>query len=132
MDTTQIQAQEDILRMRKAIQELAVLGVLTPETVGTYEQTILQIWKEAERRRVSLQQQAEVLRKQAAAADAQAGAFSAMASIMFSVVHGFVEVSQKRALEDAERARDAAERGELPVVTEDPKPARKRGPKLSG
>lgn len=127
MDTTQIQAQEDILRLRKSIQELAVLGVLTPDTIGTYEQTVLQIWKEAERRRISLQQQAETLRRQAAAADAQAGAFSAMASIMFSVVHGFVEASQKRAQEDAERAREAAEREDGPVA-EDTK-SRKRGPK---
>jgi hypothetical protein len=100
MDTN---LQDDLLRLRKRVNDLKSLGYMTPESAGTYEQTILLTWQEADRRRQTLLNQAETLRRQAAAADAQAGAFATMASILFNIVNGFVEAGQKRLREEAER-----------------------------
>jgi len=109
MDNT---LQMDLLKLRKRVNDLQALGYMSPESAGMYEQTILQTWQEADRRRLTLLSQAETLRRQAAAADAQAGAFATMASILFSIVNGFVEAGQKRAQEEAERKveQDAAAR----------------------
>ena len=87
--------------------DLKGLGYMTPESAGTYEQTILLTWQEADRRRQTLLSQAETLRRQAAAADAQAGAFGTVASILYNIVNGFVEAGQKRLREEAERKAEA-------------------------
>lgn len=95
--------QDEILKLRKRLHDLLALGYLTPESAGTYEQTLLQIHQETDRRKQQLMHQATVLRRQADAAEAQGHAFSAMASIMYSIVNGFYEAGQKRLREDAER-----------------------------
>lgn len=117
MDNT---VQEDVLRLRKRVNDLKALGYMTPESAGTYEQTILLTWQEAERRRQALMSQAETLRRQSAAAEAQAGAFATMASILFNIVNGFVEAGQKRLREDAERQseRDAQAAAVIAPVAE--------------
>jgi len=112
--------QIDLLKLRKRVNDLQALGYMTPESAGMYEQTILQTWQEADRRRQSLLSQAETLRRQAAAADAQAGAFATMASILFSIVNGFVEAGQKRSQEEAERKREAAENAPEPQAAVTP------------
>lgn len=114
MDNT---VQEDLLRLRKRVNDLKGLGYMTPESAGTYEQTVLQTWQEAERRRQTLLSQAETLRRQSAAAEAQAGAFAAMASIMYNIVNGFVEAGQKRLREDAERTAERQADAAPAVVT---------------
>jgi HD-like signal output (HDOD) protein len=95
---------EMILRLRKRVKDLMALDYMTPESAGTYEQTILQFWQEVDRQRMVCLQQAETLRRQASAAEAQAGAFTAIGSILFNVVNGFVEAGQKKAQEEIERA----------------------------
>jgi len=129
MDSTTV--QQDLLKLRKRVQDLKALGYMTPESAGTYEQTVLQTWQEADRRRQTLLSQAETLRRQSAAAEAQAGAFATMASILYSIVNGFVEAGEKRLREEAERTaeRKAAEpqpdppsNGTIPL-----KPRLKRG-----
>lgn len=114
MDETNINMQKDLLRLRQKMMGLQGLGYMTPESFGTYQQTLLQIWQEAERRRQTCVSQAATLRTQAAAAEAQAGAFSVMASIMYSVVNGFVEAGEKRVAEEAERD---ATKAVIPVVS---------------
>jgi hypothetical protein len=99
MDNT----QEEILKLRKRVHDLTALGYMTRESAGTYEQTILQTWQEADRRRQTLMGQAETLRRQAAAAEAQAGAYTTMASILYNIVNKFVEAGQKRLQEETER-----------------------------
>jgi hypothetical protein len=94
---------EEILRLRRRVKDLLSLGYMTEESGGTYEQTILQVWQEADRGRVNCLQQAETLKRQAAAAEAQAGAFTMMSSILYNVVNGFVEAGNRRSREDAER-----------------------------
>lgn len=102
--------QEELLMLRKRVKDLLELGYLTAEAAGTYEQTILQAWQEADRRRAQLRQKAETLRLQAAAADAEASAFGTVGSILYNIVNGFVENGRKRLAEEAERARELEER----------------------
>lgn len=111
-----VSVQEDLLRLRKRVQDLRGLGYMTAESAGTYEQTVLQAWHEAERRRTSLLNQAEILKRQAAAAEAQAGAFATMASILYNIVNGFVEAGQKRLREEAERDAERADKAPTPAV----------------
>lgn len=108
MDT---RLQDDVLRLRKRVNDLKALGYMTEESAGTYEQTVLQTWQEADRIRQTLVSQAATLRTQAAAAEAQANAYGTMASILFNIVNRFVEAGQKRSQEEAERKaeRDAQE-----------------------
>jgi hypothetical protein len=96
-------SQDDILKLRKRVQDLLALGYMTQESAGTYEQTMLQFCQEVDRRKQSCFQRAETLRLQASAAEAQGHAFSAMASILYSVVNGFYEAGRKRLQEEAER-----------------------------
>lgn len=100
------------------MKDLLNLGYLSPEAAGTYEQTVLQTCQEADRRKQSLRQKAETLRLQAAAADAEAAAYTTMHSILYNIVNGFVEAGQKRQAEEAERAREKAreEAEAAPVV----------------
>jgi hypothetical protein len=100
MDNTK--TQQDLVRLRKRILDLQKLDYMTPESFGTYQQTLLQIWQEAEQRRQTCLAQATTLRLQIAEAEAQAHAFSAVGSIIFSVVNGFVEIEEKRMAEKTE------------------------------
>jgi hypothetical protein len=120
--------QADLLKLRKRLNDLKALGYMTPESAGTYEQTIFQTWQEADRRRLTLLNQAETLRRQAAAADAQAGAFATMASILYSIVNGFVEAGQKRLQEEAERKVERAAQASEPAP---PIPIKRARPKRS-
>lgn len=94
---------EEILKLRRRVKDLLGLGYMSEESAGTYEQTVLQVWQEADRGRVNCLQQAETLKRQAAAAEAQAQAFTMMSSILYNVVNGFVEAGNRRVREDAER-----------------------------
>lgn len=128
MDTT----QEDLLRLRRRVKDLLNLGYLSPEAAGTYEQTILLTWQEADRRRVALRQKAETLRLQAAAADAEAGAYTTISSILYNVVNGFVEAGQKRAAEEVERAKEVEQNAKEEAEARTAAQPRKRGrPKKS-
>ena len=99
---------ETLLKLRQRMLDLQKLGMLTPESFGMYQQTVLQIWQEAERRRQTCMAQAENFREQARAAEAQAHAFSAMASIMYAVVNGYIQLEEKRVAEEAERKKEAS------------------------
>lgn len=107
--------QEELLKLRKRLLDFQRLGVMDPEAFMTYQQTILQLWQEAERRRQACMAQVEGLKRQAAAAESQAHAFSSMSSIFYAVVNGYVEIEEKRFREEAERQaeRKAAEADRL-------------------
>jgi hypothetical protein len=130
---------DEILRLRKRVTDLLNLGYMTPESAGTYEQTLLQIHQESERRKQQLMHQAATLRRQADAAEAQGHAFSAMASILYSIVNGFYEAGRKRLQEDearevdkAQRAMEEAEEAKaVQVVVEVPPPKKTGRPKKS-
>ena len=110
---------EEIVRLRRRVKDLLELGYMTEGAAGTYEQTILQVWQEADRGRLNCLQQAETLKRQAAAAEAQAGAFTMMSSILYNVVNGFVEAGNRRLREDQEREAETA-RGKEEAAVERP------------
>jgi len=97
---------EVLMQLRQKLAEFQQLGIITPESFGTYQQTVLQVWQEAERRRVSCLTQAESLRAQAQAAEYQASAFGTIASILYAVINGHVEAEQRRIRELQERDRE--------------------------
>lgn len=96
--------QDDLMRLRKRLVDLQAVGLMDPKSFGTYQQTLLHIWQEVDRRRQTCLQQAEALRLQAAAAEAQSHAFGALGSIMYNIVNGFVEADEKRVREEAAKA----------------------------
>jgi len=121
MESNVPNTQNDLLRLRKRLMDLQAVGVLEDSQHGLYQQTILQLWQEAERRRQTCMSQAETLRMQASAAEAQAHAFSAMSSMMYAVVNGYIELEEKRVREEKERqAEKAADEPPVEVQEEAP------------
>lgn len=105
----QDQYQKDLIRLRQRLLDLQGTQRLSTEAYGLYQQTILQIHQEAERRKQTCFQQAATLRAQASAAESQGHAFSSIASIIYAVVNGYIEVEEKRLREDQERRERLAE-----------------------
>ena len=98
-----------LINLRKRLTDLQRSGAFTEAGFGTYQQTLIQILQECERRRATCSTQAETLRRQAAAAEAEGHAFSVMSSIVLAVVNGFADREAVRAAEEAARARAEAE-----------------------
>jgi hypothetical protein len=117
----------DLLRLRQRLLDLQHTQRLAPEAFGLYQQTILQIHQEAERRKQTCFAQAETLRAQASAAEAQGHAFSSIASILYAIVHGYIQIEEKRLNEEAERAKERAEAEQPDPVPPTPKKRRGHG-----
>lgn len=100
---------EDIVKLRKRVQDAVVKGVVTTDGKDILEATMIQIMNDAERNRQNCVSQADNLRKQAAQFDGQAGAFASVSSIVYNVLNGFVVAAEK---DEAERAAAAAEKTE--------------------
>lgn len=92
-----------LVKLRMRMNDLLRLGITTPEGFGLYQQTMLQLYHQFERRKQSCFTQAEQLRTQAAAVESQGHAFAACGSIMYSIVHGYIELEEKRIREELER-----------------------------
>lgn len=130
-------SEDSLVRLRTRLVDLQKLGGLEPEAFGTYQQTLLQIYNEAERKKQACLQQAQTLRQQAAAAEAQSHAFGTIGSILYSVVNGYVELEQKRMAEEHEAKIDSE--GKLPThsasgvaYNEDSPPKPKKTPRKRG
>lgn len=95
-----------LVKLRSRMNDLLRMGIVTPEGFGMYQQTILQLLQEFDRRKQTCFQQAEQLRAQAAASDSQAHAFSVCGSILFSIVNGYIDLEEKRIREEQERAKE--------------------------
>jgi hypothetical protein len=104
---------EDIIKLRKRVNDAAVKGVVSGDGKDILEATLIQIMNEAERNRQNCLTNAENLRKQASTFEGQAGAFASVSSIVFNVINGFVMVAEKdeeeRAQQEKLRAEQAAE-----------------------
>jgi len=111
---TNYQPDQEMHRLRMRVGELLRLGALTPDT---FQQTIMQIWQEGERRRQMCLQEAEEHLRRYHASISQASAFGAQSSILYSVVNGYVVLEERKNVELAERAlekaRQEAEKQEL-------------------
>ena len=71
---------EEVLRLRQRMNDLLAMGVIEGDSTGTYQQTLLQILKEAEARKLQCEQLAQSLEVQLHQARAQASAFGMMAT----------------------------------------------------
>lgn len=104
-----------LVKLRTRMNDLLRMGILTPDGAGMYQQTVLQLLQEFDRRKATCLEQAEHFRRQAAAADAQAAAFGVCGSVLFSVVNGYINLEEKRIIEEQEaKARETS--------TEEPTP----------
>lgn len=109
-------AVDDLVRIRTKLLDLQRTGVLSAEGFPTYQQTILQILQECERRKQGLFSQVQTLRAQASAAESQAHAFSAMGSILYNIINGYVENEQRRIEEEQRRAAERENDGQPEVA----------------
>ncbi len=103
-----------LVKLRARMNDLLRMGLVTPEGFGMYQQTVLQLLQEFDRRKQTCFQQAEQLRAQAAASESQGHAFSVCGSILFSIVNGYIDLEEKRIREEQERAKEC----EQPVPEE--------------
>jgi hypothetical protein len=104
-----------MVNLRTKMNELLSLGIATPEGFGLYQQTIMQLLQEFEKRKQSCFSQAQQLKTQAAAVESQGHAFSACGSVVFNIVSGYIELEQKRIREEQERKAEAAATPEASV-----------------
>ena len=105
----------DLIRLRQRFLDLQKLDALNPEAFGTFQQSFMEVFQEAEKRKQSCQSQANTLRRQADAADTQANAFSTISSILYNIVDGHIGIEQRRVAEDQSRA--AQEYGTAPAMS---------------
>ena len=115
---TNYQPDLELHKLRKRLLDLQRLGAATPET---FQQTLMQLWNENERRRQACLQEAEDHLRRYHSLVAQAHAFSAQSSIVYSIINGYVVIEERRAQELADLAKDktASETPEVPVGVED-------------
>jgi hypothetical protein len=100
------QPADELIKLRKRVNDLLRLGAATPET---FAQTILQIFQETERHRQSSMEQAEEHLRKYHALVAQGQGFAMQSSILYSVINGYATIEERRALELAEREREKAQ-----------------------
>lgn len=101
---------EDIIKIRKRVADAVNQGVIENNIKDFYEATLLQILNDAERQRQHCVLQAETLRKQASVLDGQASGFSAVSSIVFNVLNGYILAAEKAKREEVERETENAEK----------------------
>jgi hypothetical protein len=100
---------EDIIKLRKRISDAVSAGLFDPATKDTVEVLLLQIMNDAEKNRQQCVSQAENLRRQASLLDGQAGGFSSLSSIVYNVLNGLVQASEKAAREMTEKEGEETE-----------------------
>lgn len=101
---------DDLVRLRKRMVDALNVGVLDSNSKDLYEATLIQIMNEAEKQRQVCVSRADELRRQAAIADGQSHAFTQVSSIVYSVINGFISVTEKQRQEELERADEMAEK----------------------
>jgi hypothetical protein len=101
---------EDIIKLRKRVLDAVTTGVVDPNLKDFYEATLLQIMNESERQRQVAIAQAEQFRKQAAIADGQASAYSAMSSMVYNVLNAFIVQAERAQAHEASLASEQAEK----------------------
>lgn len=121
---------EDIAKLRMRVSDAVAKGLTAKEGKDFLEATLIQIMNEAERNRQNCLNNAETLRKQAAAFEGQAGAFASVTSIVFNVINGYVTLAeqeeQSRALEEAEKEATKPRDPEIEKAIEEHKKSRKK------
>jgi hypothetical protein len=97
------QPEQEAIKLRQRLNDLFRLGAATPETL---QQAFMQVWQETERRRQSCLSEADDHLRKYQALLAQSGAFSAIGSIAYAVINGYVQLEEKRLQEKIERDKE--------------------------
>lgn len=113
-----------LVKLRSRMNDLLRMGIVPPEGFGMYQQTVLQLLQEYDRRKQTCLAHAEQLKTQAAAMEAQAHAFIAAGSVLFSVVNGYIDLEERRIREEQER-KATEEPREEPKAAAPPKKKRR-------
>lgn len=108
-NSSNYQPEVELVRLRKRLGDLLRMNALTPDT---FQQAVMQLFQEAERRRQTALQEAEDHLRKYHALLSQAGAFAAQGSILFAVINGFATLEERRLQEMAERAKEKLDQQE--------------------
>jgi len=100
---------EDIIKLRQAVTDAVKSGVLDQPTSEVTQMVLLQVMNEAEKRKQSHEAAAGRAREQASAEEAQAKAFGALNSMVFSILNGLITKQQQVNEEEVEKAEENEE-----------------------
>jgi hypothetical protein len=101
---------DDIVKLRNRFVDAVKHELVTGESADFYQSTLLSIMNDAERQRQEHIAAAQRLREQAIAEEGQAKAFSAMSSMVYNVLNGFISKAEEAAREETElKAEEDAE-----------------------
>jgi hypothetical protein len=103
------QPDQELFKLRKRLMDLIRLGAATPDT---FQQALMQIWQETERRRIACLSEAEEHLRKYHALVSQAHAFTSQGSIAYAVIDGYVQLEEKRLREMSERAAEKRQQEE--------------------
>ena len=120
---------EDIAKLRLRVSDAVAKGLTVKDGKEFLESTLIQIMNEAERNRQNCMNNAETLRKQAAAFEGQAGAFASVSSIVFNVINGYVtlaEQEEQARLAEVEEEKAQPKDPDVARVIEEHKKTRKK------
>ena len=121
---TNYQPGEELVRLRKRVNDLLKLGAATPET---FAQTMMQLWQEGERRRQACMQEADEHLRKYHALVAQAHGFAAQSSILYSVINGYATLEERRVQEMIEREKETIEKEKAQEEARKAEEARAKG-----
>jgi predicted ATPase with chaperone activity len=118
---------EDILKLRKRLNDAVTRGLVSDDSKGFLEGTLLQIMNDAERNRQNCLSQSENLRRQAAVIDGQAAAFASTIGIVYNVLNSFVALDEKQEEERKNQEMIEQETNTTEIETQEkPKRTRKK------
>lgn len=117
---------EDLVKIRKRVLDAVALGVVDSQLKDFYEATLLQIMNESERQRQHCTAQAEQLRKQASVLDGQASAYSAVSSVVYNVLNGYIVQAERSLAFENERKREEEPTPSIEISSPPAKPSTKK------
>lgn len=92
---------DDIVKLRTRFQEALKLGLVQGDMADFYQTTLLSIMNDAERKRQEHLAAAQRMMEQAKVEEGQAKAFSAMSSMVYNVLNGFITKAEQALEEEA-------------------------------
>jgi hypothetical protein len=103
---------EDIVSLRERMTDAVERRFFDKETGGFVQVSLIQIMKEAERKRQSCAKQAEHFRSQAVNAEGQAAAYGTISSIVNAVFQSMLSAEERRSAEEEENEKRLKEEKE--------------------
>lgn len=101
---------EEVLKLRKKLIDAVTAGVVDANSKTTIEAFLIQIMNESEKNRQQCMSQAEELKKRASSIEGQAAGFTAVGSIVYNVINGFIQAAERDRKERERLAQEEAEK----------------------